>query len=330
MNREVATPVRVELRPFDPAVDYEPIAELTTTTNVADGVDWALTSASIQAEVAPGGYWDPERDCRVALVDGERVGFIRVSSKVRDGERVIHRFDVWTRPEWRRRGVGRTLLAWAEERSRAMRVAGSIGEPGMPHFMSGGVNMAQPEVAAAAEALGYERIRYSFLMRRPLEVPIDDAPLPDGLEFRSVREADHRAIFDGNEEAFEDHWEHAERTEDDFRILFAEPALDTSLWAVAWDGDQVAGVSMNWIDAEENAQLGTNAGWLGSVSVRRPWRKRGVGAAVITASLRTFKERGMDDARLGVDAENPTGALALYTRLGFTPYQTFGIYRKQV
>jgi mycothiol synthase len=200
----------------------------------------------------------------------------------------------------------------------------------MPHFMSGGVNMAQPEVAAAAEALGYERIRYSFLMRRPLDLPIDDAPLPDGLEFRSVREADHRAIFDGNEEAFEDHWEHAERTEDDFRILFAEPALDTSLWAVAWDGDQVAGVSMNWIDAEENEQLGTNAGWLGSVSVRRPWRKRGVGAAVITASLRTFKERGMDDARLGVDAENPTGALALYTRLGFTPYQTFGIYRKPV
>ena len=328
MNREAATvtPVRVALRPFDTATDYGPIAELMTTTNLADGVDWVVTVPSLELEMRPGG-WYPVADSQVAMVDGVRVGFVRMSSRVRSGDRVIHRIDVWTRPEWRRRGVGRALVTWAEEHAREMRDSGALG-PDLPHFVSGGVNMANPEHAAAAEALGYERIRYSFSMRRPLDEPIADAPPPEGIELRPVREADHRKIWEANAEAFRDHWEPAERTEYDFRNLFLEPNLDTSLWAIAWDGDEVAGGSLNWIDPEENAGTGVETGWLGSVSVRRPWRKRGVGAAVITASLRTFKERGMAEARLGVDAENPTGALALYKRLGFEPYMTFGIYRK--
>lgn len=335
MNREATptraatvTPVRVELRPFDPATDYEPIAELMTTTNLTDGVDWVVTVPSLELEMRPGG-WYPMADSQVAIVDGVRAGFVRMSSKVRSGDRVIHRIDVCTRPEWRRRGVGRALVTWAEAHARAKRDSGALG-PGLPNFVSGGVNMANPEHATAAVALGYERIRYSFSMRRPLDQPIPEAPLPEGIELRPMREADHRKIWQANAEAFRDHWESAERTEDDFRNLYSEPIIDTSLWAIAWDGDQVAGVSFNWIDPEENAGVGVEAGWLGSVAVRRPWRKRGVGAAVITASLRTFKERGMAEARLGVDAENPTGALALYKRLGFEPYMTFGLFRKAI
>ena len=71
-------------------------------------------------------------------------------------------------------------------------------------------------------------------------------------------------------------------------------------------------------------------GWLGQVSVRRPWRRQGVGAAIIAASLRTFRDKGMTHAGLGVDAENPTGALALYEKLGFERHHTWGIYRKDL
>jgi mycothiol synthase len=326
----VAAPARIELRTFDLTTDPEPIAELATRTNLADGTDWVLTADSLRVQFAAGGTHDPERDTRVALIDGVRVGFIDVNSRVRTPGRVVHRFDLLTWPEWRRRGVGRALLAWAEQRGRAMRDAGEPGGAGLPHVMSGGVNVENPFAAAFAQAMGYRRIRSSFLMRRPLDTPIPAAPLPPGLELRPVREADHRAIFDANNEAFRDHWESAERGDADFRSLFAEPALDTSLWAVAWDGDQVAGVSMNWIEPEENARVGIEAGWLGNVSVRRPWRRRGVGAAMIAASLRTFRERGLAEGRLGVDAENPTGALGLYERLGFSPFATFETYRKEL
>jgi ribosomal protein S18 acetylase RimI-like enzyme len=107
-----------------------------------------------------------------------------------------------------------------------------------------------------------------------------------------------------------------------------DPDTDISLWKVAWDGDEVAGVSINTVYAEENERLGINVGWLDQVSVRRPWRRKGVGAAVIAESLRLLRERGLDEASLGVDAENPTGALALYEGLGFTRHRAFRVYRK--
>jgi len=320
----------LSLRPFDPAIDYEPIAELISTTNASDDLDWFMTVPALRLEVGPGGMFDPERDARVAEVDGERVGFIRVSSRARGPEKVVHRMDAWTRPEWRRRGIGRALVRWAEERSRALQAAGAVGEPGAIHEMSGGTDENNAGSAAFAEAIGYRAIRYSFEMRRRLDEPIPDAPLPEGLELRPVRDEDTRRIFDANGEAFQDHWEPAVRTDDDFRHWMEDPDTDTTLWQVAWDGDEVAGVSINTVYAEENERLGIKVGWLDQVSVRRPWRRKGLGAAVIAESLRVLRDRGLDEASLGVDAENPTGALALYERLGFTRHRAFRIYRKRL
>ena len=330
MTHHVTAPARIELRPFDMATDYEPIAELVTATNVADGVEEVMTVPSLRLDVAPDGNHHPERDARVALVDGQRAGFARLSARHRSPGQVVHRAEIWTFTPWRRRGVGSALLAWAEGRGSEIKAAGSIGSAGEPHLMSGGVEMRNAVGVAFAEAHGYERIRYAFEMRRPLDLPIHDVPLPPGIELRPVREDHHRAIFDATAEAFRDHWEAAERTDDDFRLLFAEPALDTSLWAIAWAGDEVAGASINWIDPDENERLGSDMGWLGQVSVRRAWRRQGVGAAIITASLRTLRDRGMTGAGLGVDAENPTGALALYEKLGFERHMTWGIYRKEL
>ncbi len=318
------------LRPLDPSRDYEPIAELISTTNAFDDLDWFMTVPVLRAEVAEGAIFDPERDARVAELDGERAGFIRVSSRARGPEKVVHRMDVWTRPESRRRGVGRALVGWAEERSRELRNAGVVGEPEAIHELSAATDENNPGAAAFAEAVGYRAIRYSFEMRRDLGALIPDAPLPPGLELRPAREEDYRKIWDANAEAFRDHWEAAERTEEDYRHWFEDPDLDPSLWQVAWDGDEVAGVSMNTIYAEENERLGIKVGWLDQVSVRRPWRRRGLGAAVIAASLCVLRDRGLDEASLGVDAENPTGALALYERLGFTRHRAFRNYRKRI
>ena len=144
--------------------------------------------------------------------------------------------------------------------------------------MSGTVDEANPASSPFAEAMGYRRIRYSFEMRRPLDEPIPPAPLPEGLELRPVRPEDHRRIWDANAEAFQDHWEAAQRTDADFARDFADPDLDTSLWRVAWDGDEVAGVSMNEIFAEENERLGIKVGWIGQISVRRAMARGGASA----------------------------------------------------
>jgi ribosomal protein S18 acetylase RimI-like enzyme len=164
-------------------------------------------------------------------------------------------------------------------------------------------------------------------MRRFITGVLPEHPLPAGFELRAVTPDQHRAIFDADNEAFRDHWGHREQDDGDFRARFEHPETATSLWCVAWDGDQVVGSVMNWIFAEENEQLGIKRGWLEHVSVRRAWRGRGVAKALCAASFAVLRDHGMEEAWLGVDASNPTGALQLYEGLGFQVvhrWQAFG------
>ena len=164
-------------------------------------------------------------------------------------------------------------------------------------------------------------------MRVPSLEDVPEAPLPDGLEVRPVTPEQHRTIFDAEAEAFRDHWGHREQGDDLFRTMYAKKELDTSLWVVAWDGDEIAGVVQTWIWPEENERLGVKRGWLERISVRRPWRRRGLGRAITAAAMRRLHDAGMEDAMLGVDSENPTGALGLYEGLGFKVHSSAAAYR---
>ena len=113
-----------------------------------------------------------------------------------------------------------------------------------------------------------------------------------------------------------------------FEALFKKTDLDTDLWVVAWDGDAIAGVIQNWIWTDENERLGVKRGWLEKISVRRRWRRRGLARAMTAESFRRLRAAGMTDAMLGVDTENPTGALGLYESFGFRPTRRWAFYRK--
>ncbi len=97
---------------------------------------------------------------------------------------------------------------------------------------------------------------------------------------------------------------------------------------IAMEGEQVAGVCINVVNRETNERQGTNEGWIQDLGVRRAWRKRGLASALLCASMRAFKADGLDDAMLGVDTENLTGALKLYQRLGFSPVRRFINFEK--
>ena len=60
--------------------------------------------------------------------------------------------------------------------------------------------------------------------------------------------------------------------------------------------------------------------WVNTVGTRRAWRGKGVAAWLMTDALQKIAaaDDGFERAILGVDEENPTGALRLYRRLGFT------------
>ena len=197
----------------------------------------------------------PLLDMRIAVRGDRIVGAVRHSWRERETA-ISHRLEIWVHPTERRQGLGRRLLEWGEARARESTTDGTGGPTDRPLTFSGNTSREIPAGVAFAEAMGYKPIRYHFEMRRPLDAPIPDVPLPDGLEVRPVLPEHHRAIWNADEEAFRDHWDHAVSTEDDFTKFFADPDIDTSLWQVAWDGDEVAGLVINGIYPYENERSG--------------------------------------------------------------------------
>lgn len=329
VDREVDLPgappiAGLQFRTFHPDRDYEGLVALIRGAHLADGVDWIPTVENLRTEHEHGGEFDPRRDLLLALVDDTIVGASETNVRTRElGP--SHHVEGWVSPAFRRRGLGRALLHWAEARAREVAlVDGRTGERSLGSWP----DEAQAGAVALYESEGYAIVRYGFMMVRDLTEPIPELPLPDGLEVRPVEPVDHRRIWDADVEAFRDHWDAGERTDADFEGWFASPELDTGLWRVAWDGDEVAGSVMNFIYPAENETLGTERGWLDHVSVRRPWRRRGLASALIAASMRALRGVGMTDAALGVDAENPSGALRVYENLGFRRTRTGVAYRK--
>jgi mycothiol synthase len=306
--------------------DWVAQAELVTAVSLADDDDYAPTAEALRIDIGNQPDIDLSRDLLLAEVDGRIVAHAFRNASVRDGYAVHYVFGR-VHPEWRRRGLGRAMLHWNERRAREVAAA-------KPHLAGPGAQFGmwatdtEHGAIRLLESEGYAIRRYAFTMINRHMDRATPVPLPEGLEIRPVTPDQHRAIFDADDEAFKDHFEHRAATEQDFVTLYAHPDLDTSLWQVAWDGDQVAGSVQTWLWKSENETLGVRRGWLESVSVRRPWRRRGVARALISASLVQLRERGMDEALLGVDAENPTGALGVYESVGFEVKIRARSYRK--
>jgi mycothiol synthase len=304
--------------------DYAATAELIVAANREDEILWVPTARQLREEIESSVGVDPGSDIVLAEIDGRVVADAIVDRVMRD-DIATYEMGGHVLPEFRRRGIGRTLL---RENLRRATERAAAEPPGQAAIARSHVEESETGHRALMAAHGFEPIRWFFLMRRSTAGEIPDAPLPDGVQLRPVTPDQHRAIFDAEYEAFRDHWAAREQTEEDFQLTFGREELDTNLWVVAWDGDEIAGVVQNWIWAEENTQLGVARGWLEHISVRRPWRRRGLGRAITAESLRRLAAAGMTEAILGVDADNPTGALGLYEGLGFEVDQRSQVYRR--
>jgi mycothiol synthase len=308
----------------DDEAEYAALAEIVGAGNAADDIPWRPTANHLRDEMAASIGLDIATDIVVAEVDGRMVAIGQVERILREGIAVYHTSGN-VHPEYRRRGLGRVLLDAnihrAEERA-------ALEPADQPVELGAFVDDGEAGHLALMTGVGFEPIRWFFLMRRDLTDPIPTMHLPAGLELRPVLPDHHRAIFDAEVEAFRDHRGNREKTDDDFELTHKTEELDTTLWVVAWDGDQIAGVVQNWIWPTENAQLGVERGWLEHISVRRPWRRRGLARAITVESLRLLRERCTADAMLGVDADNPNGALGLYEGLGFMVDQRSAAYRR--
>jgi mycothiol synthase len=320
-------PPGLVLRPYAGLSGAPEMLRVFTAGNVADGIDQRTSEAGlINWLTHPSRGFDPVDDLVLAQVEGEVVGYgWTFWVDTTDGGR-----DYVTRghvhPAWRRRGVGTAILERNEARLRAVAAAHDTERP---KVMGTFADERRPGAVALVTAHGYQPVRYFFDMLRPALDEIDVPPLPDGLELRLVHDrAGFRRLFDADAEAFLDHWGGFDASDETFEEWLGEPGFDPSLFVIAWEGDEIAGAVLNFIDENENEQLNRKRGLLASVFVRRPWRRRGLASALVARSLVVLRERGMTSAWLGVDADNPTGALGVYERAGFAVHSRASAYRK--
>ena len=316
----------LDARFFTDASDYELLARLICAANEHDGIPFLPTAHNLQIDMDDADGLDPRRDVVIVSTSGTVIAISSVRRVVRD-EVPTYEISGSVDPAFRRRGLGTWLVGRSLEHVRAR---AAIEDPEGPVALGSFAEESEMGHRALLAAAGLQPVRHFFLMRRTGLEEIPDAPLPDGLEIRPVSPDQHRVIFDAETEAFRDHWGNREVGEAEFRATFAQRELDTGLWVVAWAGDEVAGVVQNWIWPEENARLGVKRGWLEHISVRRPWRRRGLARAITAASLVKLRAAGLDEGMLGVDSENANGALSLYDGLGFTVHSRAAAYRRDL
>ena len=272
---------------------------------------------------------DPATDLKIVEVDGEITGYVRVEWSDMDDNERWHESTCLLRPDVRRRGIGRAMLEWTEERRREI-AEGHLragDQPERERVLTTWSFDGDLGGRALLDATGYISFRHFFSMRRPNLDDIADLPLPDGLELRPIppdRDA-MRRVVDADSDGFRDHFGWTETTEEEYLAFVEDPDTDPALWLVAFDGEEIAGAVLNGIHTPERRGP---EGWLDSVFTLPRWRRRGLARALIARSLRLLRDRGLDNANLGVDATNPHQALALYESAGFEVRSSSTVYRK--
>jgi ribosomal protein S18 acetylase RimI-like enzyme len=194
-----------------------------------------------------------------------------------------------------------------------------------PVLLRSYADAGEPEVASALTGRGYRVVRHAFRMRRELDRPVEDAALPPGLELRPYRIEDEARVHEANMDSFADHWDFAPSALEDWRRRQVErPGADTTLWQLAYDGDELAGICLCRRYSTEEPKFG----WVDVLGVRPTWRRRGLGRALLLLAFREFERRGYDAVGLGVDGENTTGAVRLYERAGMEVRRRHDLYER--
>ena len=312
-------------RPFRGDPDYAGIVQISEASRGEDDIEWPSTLEDTRRHYHHLVNCDPHRDAYFAQIGGEPIGFARIWwERLLEGLYVGRHFAKLV-PDWRERGIRRAMLRKNELLLRD-RLAAQPDDG--PRAFEAWAEGGERDWEMLLQSEGYAPERYFFYMVRPSLDDIPELALPDGIKVRPARPEHYRAIWEAMEEAFRDHWGATEPQETRYRGWLESPYFQPTLWQVAWEGDQVVGMVLNFVNEKENTEKGRRRRHPEDISVRRPWRKRGVARALITKSFRVLKEHGMEEAALGVDVQNPSGALGLYESLGFKRDKRETCYRK--
>lgn len=271
--------------------------------------------------------FDIEQDTRVVFApNGELAGYVEAWTTAKPP---VHPW-LWGRvdPNYEDEGIGTWLLRWAEQ--RALQALPNVPTD-LRFAPRAGIAREGEKAKKLLDDMGYRHIRSSYEMLIEMEAPVPEAEFPAGMTIRTYNPGiDAETAYRAQTESFRDHFGFVEGPFEDgvkrFKHYWEDATSDPTLMFIAMDGDQVAGINLCRPHSFDDPDMG----WVGTLGVLRPWRKRGLGLALLRHSFNEFYKRGKRKVGLGVDAENLTGALRLYENAGMHVHQTFDLYEKEL
>lgn len=285
--------------------DAQGVADLINATDVAAGAPAETTAAEVAENWDEDGFDMECGACVIENAEGMIVGYEETQDEQHDGQLWL---DGYVHPAHMGRGLGTFLLQQGQH--RAYELAAKFADDVQVKMV---VNCYSHDESAIEifKAEGFQTERHYWRM----ETDLNEAPaatVPEGIAIRTfVTGQDDRATHAAVTEAFLDHWGSTPLTFEEWATRIGGEGFDPMLWFLAVDqaSGEIAGFSLCKVRGETSA-------WVNTLGVRRPWRKRGLGMALLQHSFAEFYRRGFRTVGLGVDTESLTGATRLYERAG--------------
>jgi mycothiol synthase len=299
----------VTLRPYRED-DFDPVLELMNAHQLAAFGEADAAAEELRLWLAAPSV-DVARDIRLLELDGRIVGYADVDGTRDDPP--LWWCDVKVAPDVPVDEVVPRLVEWLDERAGRGRLRVWTSE-------------TDERVAGAFRTLGFEPSRHSYRMEIDLAQPAREPAWPAGIEVRTMREDEHERVYEAVREVWRDTSDPMDETFHEWaHWTIRSTAFDPSLWFLAVAGAELAGFSLCREDVND-----PKAGYVGTLGVRRPWRRRGLGEALLLHSFAEFRRRGYARGTLGVDASSPTGATRLYERAGMRVYRDTAFFERPV
>ncbi|MBE0686039.1 MAG: GNAT family N-acetyltransferase [Anaerolineaceae bacterium] len=226
------------------------------------------------------------------------------------------RVNTWVRvhPAYKNRGIGWVLNQWTEARAR------EFTQKADKHLQTFTVNYMNINDHASIQLLtdlGAKPVRYSFVMEGELPEEISVPVLPEKITIRKIDPAEYKKVYYLKEEAFEDHWGHIGTTvEEGIKEFESEHLQDPNYDPDLWFAAEANGEMIGMIFGSKSTPFGPDYGWVSILGVKREWRHRRIGKALMLHFFQIIKEKGSHKVGLSVDSDSLTGATQLYESVG--------------